>query len=203
MFAWTTMIFGITGGAAAGGLYLYAKNELDSCLQHTLLGLGCASQQQQLDDATGFAKLGGIGAGALLGTSILLFVITEPRHTETVFVDPMHPTEPEGLPIGGYVASGVALGGAITAHIVMSHAADDLNDPARHPTQDETSSLVSRYHYARYAAGGLYALSIGFAAMAVVDTVRVVRKRDRTEGTAQLSFAPTPSGGFVSLAGSF
>ncbi len=203
MFAWTTMIFGIAGGAAAGGLYLYAKNDLDTCEQHTLLGIGCASKQQQLDDATGFAKLGGIGAGALIGTSILLFVITEGKHTEIVYDDPAHPPEPEELPIGGYIATGVAMGGAITAQVMMSNAAGDLNDASRHPTPGQTASLVSRYHYARYAAGGLYALSAGFATMAVLDTVRVLRRQERSDSAAQVSVAPLASGAFVSLCGSF
>ncbi|MDB4955331.1 MAG: hypothetical protein JWO36_2900 [Myxococcales bacterium] len=201
MFAWTTMLLGITGGAAAGGLYLYAKHDLDSCEQHTLLGIGCGSQQKSLDDATAFTKLGGIGAGALIGTSILLFVMTDAKHTEVVY-DDGHP-EPEGLPIGGYAATGIALAGAITAQVIMSNASADLADPARHPTPDDTSSLVSRYHYARYAAGGLYAVTLGFAAMAALDTVRAVRKHARSETSTQVSLSPLSGGAVVSLFGGF
>jgi hypothetical protein len=192
MFAWTTMLLGITGGAAAGGVYFAASQDLSDCQQHTLLGLGCEQKQKNLDDATNFATLGGIGAGALVGTSIVLFVVTDPRHTEVVYDDP----EPEGLPIGAYVATGATLAGAITAQVIMNGAASDLGSPSKHMTMDDTASLVSRYHYARYAAGGLYLAAAGFAAMSAWQTVKVER-------APQLSLAPLRGGAYVGFGGHF
>ena len=194
MFAWTTMLLGLAGGAAAGGLYFVANKDLSDCRQHTLLGLGCEQQQKNLDDATGVATIGGIGAGALVGTSIVLFVVTDPRHTELVYDDA--PPEPDGLPIGAYVATGVTLAGAITAHVIMNGTASDLGDPSKHATMDDTASLVSRYHYARYAAGGLYLAAAGFAAMSAWQTVKVER-------APQLSLAPLRGGAFVGFGGRF
>jgi hypothetical protein len=198
LFAWTTLLTGITGGLASGGLVLYTQNALDQCQQDTLLGLGCAVEQRDADDAAGIATMGGVAAGGLIVTSIILFVVTDPKHTEIEYGDP----PPPGLPIGGYVATGVALGAAITAHVMMSNAGDSLGDPSMHATPDETEALASRYRYARYAAGGLYGLSAGFAIMSALQTVRVVRGRG-AESSTQVSVTPTRSGAMLALAGSF
>jgi hypothetical protein len=201
MFAWTTMLAGSLGGAAAGGLVLYAHLDLEECKQNTIAGLGCEDKQRFADEAKNVATIGGIAAGALTLTSVVLFAVTEGKHTVIEYGDP----PPPELPYGGYVATAVTLGGAITAHVMMANAAGDLRDPARHPTQEETESLASKYRYTRYAAGGLYGLTAAFGIMAGLETVRVVRagKRESPAPNAQVSVAPTQSGAMFSLVGRF
>lgn len=99
----------------------------------------------------------------------------------------------------------MTLGGAITAHVMMSNTADDLRDPAKHPTPQQTESLASNYRYTRYAAGGLYGLTAAFGLMSALETLKVVRagKRESATQKSQISVAPTPSGAMFSLAGSF
>lgn len=201
MFAWTTMLAGSLGGAAAGGLVLYAHFDLEACKQDTIAGLGCADKQRFADEAKNVGTIGGIAAGALTLTSVILFAVTEGKHTVIEYGEP----PPPELPYGGYVATAVTLGGAITAHVMMSNAASDLRDPAKHPTQEGTESLASKYRYTRYAAGGLYGLTAAFGVMAALETVRVVRAKnhDSTSANAQISVAPTQTGAVFSLVGSF
>ena len=197
VLAWSAAITGVLGGLAAGGLYLAAKHDLDDCTQHTVLGLGCADKQKQLDDATGVATIGGAAAGGLIATSILLFILTDASHTEIVY-DDVAP-EPPGVPYGLYIGTAAVLGGAIAATVIMRGAADDLGDPTRHPDQAQTSSLVSRYHDARYAAGAGYALAAGLGALAAYETIGFMRR----ESPTKLAIAPMASGAMLAIAGRF
>ena len=197
VLAWSSAITGVLGGLASAGLYLAAKHDLDDCNQHTLLGLGCADKQKQLDDATGVATIGGAAAGGLILTSIVLFIVTDPSHTEIVY-DDVAP-QPPGPPYGLYLGTAAVLGGAITANVIMRGAADDLGDPARHADRAQTSSLVSRYHDARYAAGAGYALAAGLGVLAAVETIGFVRGDSPTK----VSLAPAPSGAMLAIAGRF
>jgi hypothetical protein len=201
MFAWTTMLAGSLGGSVVGGLAIYARVDLEDCKQNTIAGLGCEDKQRFADETKNIATVGGIAAGALTLTSVILFAVTEGKHTVIEYGDP----PPPELPYGGYVATAVTLGGAITAHVMMSNAADDLGDPSRHPTQEQTESLASKYRYLRYAAGGLYGLTAAFGLMSALDTLRVVRaeQREAAGAKAQVSIAPTPSGAVFSLVGRF
>ncbi len=201
MFAWTTMLAGSLGGSAVGGLAIYAHLDLEQCKQDSFAGLGCEDKQRFADEAKNVATIGGIAAGALTVTSVILFAVTEGKHTEIEYGDP----PPPELPYGGYVATAVTLGGAITAHVMMSNAADDLADPTTHPTQEQTESLASKYRYTRYAAGGLYGLTAAFGLMSALETLRVIRaeKRESATQSAQVSVAPTQSGAVFSVTGSF
>jgi hypothetical protein len=201
MFAWTTMLAGSLGGSVVGGLAIYAYVDLEDCKQNSFGGLGCEDKQRAFDEAKNIGTVGGIAAGALSLTSVILFAVTEGKHTEIEYGDP----PPPELPYGGYVATAVTLGGAITAHVMMSNAADDLADPAKHPTPEQTESLASKYKYTRYAAGGLYGLTAAFGLMSALETLHVMRAEKRESATpkAQVSVAPTPSGAMFSLAGSF
>jgi hypothetical protein len=200
MFAWTTMLAGSVGGAAAGGLALYAHLDLEQCKQDSFAGLGCEDKQRFADESKDIATIGGIAAGALTATSVILFAVTDAKHTVIEYGDP----PPPELPYGGYVATAVTLGGAITAHVMMSNAAGDLRDPTKHPTQASTESLASRYRYTRYAAGALYGLSGAFGVMTALETVRVVRAQKTEQSSSpQVSVTPTQSGAVFSLAGSF
>jgi len=201
MFAWTTMLAGTLGGSVVGGLAIYAYVDLEDCKQNSFAGLGCEDKQRFADETQNIATIGGIAAGALSVTSVILFAVTEGKHTEIEYGDP----PPPELPYGGYVATAVTLGGAITAQVMMSNTADELRDPAKHPTQEQTESLASKYRYTRYAAGGLYGLTAAFGLMSALETLRVVRAEKRESATqkAQVSVAPTQSGAVFSLVGRF
>lgn len=193
--AWTTLAAGTLGGLLSGGVVLYAKLDLEQCERS---GHACDDKKRYASDAVYISIAGGIGSSALLGVSKFLFSNSESRHMVTVYGDP----PPEGLPYGGYVATGVTLGAAITAHVMMARAAGELRDPSAHPTEDATEWIAAKYRYTRYAAGALYSLTGAFAAVTLFETVRVLRA-DARERRTQVSVAPTASGAVFSLAGSF
>lgn len=196
-FAWTTLVTGIGAGIGAGALYYQATRETESCREQAgAFGGGCGSSRQA-DEMGKVAVFVGVGGGALLATSLLLFLVTDAARTEIVYDAPLTgamarsstPSAPtkappliDELPLVAYGATAAAAGAGVFFTLWADAAERDLLVPERHPTRDDTSALVLRVRGGRAAAGGLYALSAGLATWATIDTVRaVLRRRSESE----------------------
>ena len=110
------------------------------------------------------------------------------------------------LPIASYVLTPIAAaGGALVYVLLGGNAINDLKDPSKHTTPDQTHDLVVRARVGQAVSGALFGFTGAFTAWGTISTVRTVMKLSKLAKLPAMgaSVVPLPGGMVVGVQGGF
>lgn len=115
------------------------------------------------------------------------------------------PSLAKELPIASYIITPIVAGGGAVLNVFGAHAADDLKDPSKHTTPDQTHSLVVKARVGQVMSYVLFPVTGLTTLWGTISTIRAVMKINKLAKppAAVVGVAPLPGGMAASVVGRF